>query len=122
MYLKAHERDAKLRVFCDEWLLGALTGGADVGHESKIASLAVKDPNAALMCAVSLVELAGEEVADEALAGPFELVLAKHGADFIDVVCELCRALPRLPRILSCIWGQHIPRPVMRKLELFRSI
>ena len=68
-----------------------------------------------------LVELANEEVEDLALAGPFELLLAKRGAEYVDTVCELSRSVPRLPRLLACIWGQHIPKAVMRKIELFRA-
>ena len=120
-YLKAHERDEKLRKFCEEWLLGAQTGGADAAHDALLARLADESPDAALMCAVSLVELAKEDVENRVLAGPFEFLLAKRGADYIDVVCELSRLLPQLPGILSCIWGQHIPKAVMRKLELFRA-
>jgi len=120
-YLKAHERDEKLRKMCDEWLLGAMTGGADSMLEAHIFRLVGENPDAALMCAVSLVELAKEEVEDLALSGPFEFLLAKRGAEYIDVVCELTRSLPRLPGILACIWGDSIPKPVMRKLELFRA-
>jgi hypothetical protein len=120
-YLKAHERDEKLRQFCDEWLLGAATGGADIEQDSRIFRAVEESPDTALMCAVSLVELSKEEVTDAMLAGPFEILLAKRGAEYIDVVCELSRALPRLPRILAHIWGDQIPKAVMRKIELFRA-
>ena len=120
-YLKAYEQDESLRKFCDEWLLGAMAGGADIAMEARIARLADENPDAALKCAVSLVELAKEAVEDLALSGPFEFILAKRGSAYIDVVCDLSRLLPRLPSILACIWGQHLPKPVMRKIELFRS-
>lgn len=120
-YQKAFERDASLRTFCEEWLLAAKTGGASIEQDVQIARWVESQPDLALMCSVSLVELAKEEVEDLALAGPFELLLAKRGAEYVDVVCELSRTVPRLPNLLGCIWGQHIPKAVMRKIELFRA-
>jgi len=118
-YLRAYKHDKKLRGFCDEWLLAAATGGVDAEYDSRILRVVKERPDSALMCAVSLVELSSEEVADETLAGPFEALLASRGAEYIDVVCELSRAVRRLPRILGYIWGDHIPKAVTRKIELF---
>jgi hypothetical protein len=121
-YLKAYERDEKLRAFCEEWLIGAVSGESNIEQDSRIYRAVEESPDRALMCAVSLVELAKEkEVTNEMLAGPFETLLARRGSEYIDIVCELSRSLPRLPRILACIWGQHIPKAVMRKIELFRT-
>lgn len=120
-YKKAFERDGSLRTFCEEWLLSAKTGGVSIEQDAQIFRWVESQPDVALMCAVSLVELAKEEVADLALASPFELLLAKRGTEYVDIVCELSRTVPRLPSLLGCIWGQHIPKAVMRKIELFRA-
>ena len=120
-YLRAHERDASLFTFCQEWLLAAKTNGARLEQDAQIFRWVESQPDTALMCAVSLVELAKEEAEDMVLASPFELLLAKRGVEYVDTVCELSRSVPRLPRLLACIWGQHIPKAVMRKIELFRA-
>lgn len=120
-YQRAFERNESLRKFCEDWLLAAKTGGTSLDQDAQIFQWIESQPDRALMCAVSLVELAGEQVEDSLLAGPFELLLAKRGAEYVDVVCELTRSVPRLPTLLSCIWGQHIPKAVMRKIELFRA-
>lgn len=121
-YQRAFERDVALHTFCKEWLLAAETGGTSLDQEAQIFRWIESQPDTALMCAVSLVELAGEHVQDLLLAGPFELLLAKRGVEYVDVVCELTRSVPRLPALLSCIWGQHIPKAVVRKIELFRAV
>lgn len=120
-YRNAFERDASLRKFCEEWLLAARSGGPIIDQDAQISRWVESQPDVALMCAMSLVELATEDVEDLVLAGPFESLLAKRGAEYVDVVCDLSRTVPRLPRLLSCIWGQHIPKAVMRKIELFRA-
>lgn len=120
-YLKAFERDSALHSFCKGWLLAAETGGTSLNQDTRIFRWVESEPDTALMCAVSLVELAGEQVEDPLLAGPFELLLTKRGVEYVDVVCELTRSVPRLSALLSCIWGQHIPKAVMRKIELFRA-
>lgn len=103
------------------WITAARTGRTTAEDDAVIFRLVESQPDAALRCAVSLVELAPEDVQDVVLAGPFEVLLAKRGAEYVDVVCELSRTVPRLPGILSCIWGEHVPKAVMRKLELFRA-
>lgn len=102
-------------------MLAAATAGVAAELEAHIFRTVEDDPDTALMCAISIVQMASESVTDEALAGPFEALLAKRGTDYVDVVCELSRQLPRLSRSLAYVWGQHIPKAVMRKIELFRT-
>ena len=120
-YLKAYERDASLRKFCETWILSAKTGDLEIEYWAPIASMVDEHPDLALMYSVSLVELADSEVGNMDLSMGFEFLLANRGSEYIDVVCELSRLLPRLPQILCYIWGSHLTKPVLRKLELFRS-
>lgn len=120
-YLSAYQRNDDVRMFVESWLNSVKQDQATIESDLQFHRWIDTNPDMAVMCVVSLAEVSGSDVDDIRLSGPLELLLAKRGNDYIDMVCELSRRVPRIAKLLTCIWGQHIPKSVMRKIELFRA-
>lgn len=59
----------------------------------------------------------GDEILASVGAGPFEDLMGRHGAQFIDRVEKCARAHAAFQRMLGIVWKNAIPDDVWRRIQ-----